>query len=198
MDLEFTAFQRQRTWTLVPYQPHMNVVVYKWVFRIKRNPDGSVNKYKARLVAKGFHQQPGVDFIETFSPVVKHTTIRVILSLALAYNWPLRQLGVECAFLHGDLHEEVYMVQPQGYVDPTHPSHVCRMIKSIYGLRQAPRAWYDKFASKLLELGFTISLSDPSLFIYAHGNTRLYVLLYVMISSSREISLRYNFSYSRP
>lgn len=179
MDLEFTALQRQGTWTLVPHQPHMNVVGCKWVFRIKRNPDGSVNKYKARLVAKGFHQQPGIDFIETFSPVVKHTTIRVILSLALAYNWPLRQLDVECAFLHGDLHEEVYMAQPQGYVDPTHPSHVCRMIKSIYGLRQAPRAWYDKFASKLLELGFNISASDPSLFIYAHGNTRLYLLLYV-------------------
>ena len=104
------------------------------------------------LMAKGFLQLPGVDFIETFSLVVKHTTIRVILSLAVTYNWLLRQLDVECSFLHGDLKEEVYMSQPQGYIDSTKPNHVCRMIKSIYGLRQALRAWYEKFGNHLLEL----------------------------------------------
>lgn len=114
MDLVVTALQRTGTWTLVPRELHINVVGCKWVYRIKRNPNGSINRYKVRLVAKGFHQQPDVDFVDTFSPMVKHTIIRVVLALAVAYNWPLRQLDVECAFLHGNLREEVYMAQPQG------------------------------------------------------------------------------------
>ena len=155
MDLEFTSLQRTGTWTLVPHETHMNVVSCKWVYRIERNSDGSINRYKARLVAKGFNQQPGIDFVDTFSPVVKHTTIRLVLALATAYNWPLCQLDVECAFLHGDLREAVFMAQPQGYINPTKPTHVCRMIKSIYGLRQAPRAWYEKFSSQLLNSAFS-------------------------------------------
>ena len=103
-------------------------------------PDASINRYKVRLVAKGFNKQPGVDFVDTFNLVVKHTTIRMVLALATAYNWKLCQLDVECAFLHGDLCETVFMTQPQCYIDSTKPTHVCRMIKSIYGLRQVPRA----------------------------------------------------------
>ena len=94
------------------------------------------------MVAKGFLQQPGVDFVDTFSLVVKQTTIHLVIALAVSHNWPLRQLDVECAFLHGDLHETIFMAQPQGYIDTTKPTHVCRLIKSIYGLRQARRAWY--------------------------------------------------------
>lgn len=179
MDLEFTSLQRNGTWVLVPHEPHMNVVGCKWVYRIKRNPDGSINRYKARLVAKGFNQQPGIDLIDTFSPVVKHTTIHLVLALATAYHWPLCQLDVECAFFHGDLRETVFMAQLQGYIDPTKPTHVCRMIKSIYGLRQAPRAWFEKFSSKLLDLGFTLSASDPSLFVRASSKCITYLLIYV-------------------
>ena len=105
-----------------------------------------------------------MDFIETFSLVVKHTTITLILSLAVSFNLPLRQLDVECAFFDGDLQEKVYMSQPQEYVDPQFLTHVCHMVKSIYGLRLAPRACYDKIASKFVERGFVISLSDSSLF----------------------------------
>jgi hypothetical protein len=110
----------------------------KWVFKLKRNSDGSISRYKARLVAKGFHQQYGIDFAETFSPVVKPPTVRLILALAVTYNWPLRQLNVQNAFLHGVLKEEVYMMQPTGYVASSFPQHVCKLQKSIYDLKQAP------------------------------------------------------------
>jgi hypothetical protein len=101
---------------------------------------GSVSKYKARLVAKGFHQQAEVDFDETFSPVVKPPTVRIILSLATQNQWSLRQLDVSNAFLHGLLKEKVFIAQPLGFVDSTLPSHVCHLQKSLYGLKQAPRA----------------------------------------------------------
>ena len=117
------------------------------MFKLKRNSDGTISRYKARLVAKGFHQQHGIDFDETFSPVVKPPTVRLILALAVTYNWPLRQLDVRNAFLHGILKEEVYMVQPPGYVNAAQPKHVCRLHKSIYGLKQAPQAWIESFTT---------------------------------------------------
>ena len=179
MAAEFDALQRQSTWVLVPPSPSQNVVGCRWVFKLKRNSDGSINKYKARLVAKGFHQQFGIDFDETFSPVVKPPTVRIILSLAVQFNWPLRQLDVSNAFLHGFLREEVYMVQPPGYVDPAHPNHVCKLLKSLYGLKQAPRAWFERFSTELLHLGFQASLSDSSLFIFRQGSLVVYLLVYV-------------------
>ena len=121
MDEEFSALQRQHTWSLVPPPIGKNIVGCKWVFKLKRNSDGSISRYKARLVAKGFHQQYGIDFEETFSPVVKPPTVRLILALAVTYNWPLRQLDVRNAFLHGVLKEEVYMMQPPGYVASNQP-----------------------------------------------------------------------------
>jgi hypothetical protein len=120
-----------------------------------------------------------LDFDETFSPVVKPATVRLVLSLAAQYSWSLRQLDVSNAFLHGSLNEHVFMRQPPGFVDPQHSSHVCLLQKSIYGLRQAPRAWFEKFSSHLLTVGFTASLADPSLFVYKNGSTVIYLLLYV-------------------
>uniref|UniRef100_A0A2N9H8F5 Integrase catalytic domain-containing protein n=1 Tax=Fagus sylvatica TaxID=28930 RepID=A0A2N9H8F5_FAGSY len=140
MHEEYSALQRQHTWTLVPPPFGKNIVGCKWVFKLKHNSDGTISRYKARLVAKGFHQQHSIDFEETFSLVVKPPTVRLILALAVTYNWPLRQLDVRNAFLHGILKEEVYMVQPPGYVNAAQPKHVCRLHKSIYGLKQAPRA----------------------------------------------------------
>uniref|UniRef100_A0A2N9J1J5 Reverse transcriptase Ty1/copia-type domain-containing protein n=1 Tax=Fagus sylvatica TaxID=28930 RepID=A0A2N9J1J5_FAGSY len=117
MASEFAALQRQHTWQLVPPSSDQNVVGCRWVYKIKRNSDGSVSRYKARLVAKGFHQQAGVDFAETFSPVVKPPTVRIILSLAAQNQWSLRQLDVSNAFLHGLLKETVFMAQPLGFVE---------------------------------------------------------------------------------
>ncbi|KAM2637579.1 hypothetical protein EV1_022054 [Malus domestica] len=176
---EFNALQRTGTWTLVPYKSSMNVLPNKWVYRIKTNSDGSIERFKARLVANGFHQQEGIDFCETFSPVVTHATIRLILSIALHFQWPISQLDVQNAFLHGTLNEEVYMRQPAGFVDPQFPSHVCRLRRSLYGLKQAPRAWFQCFSQKLEDLGFTASQADSSLFTYFDGSTIIYLLIYV-------------------
>ncbi|KAJ0522439.1 putative RNA-directed DNA polymerase [Helianthus annuus] len=176
---EYSSLMRHGTWTLVPYDPRSNVVDCKWVYRLKKDQHGCVQRYKARLVAKGFHQQHGIDYTETFSPVVKATTIRVVLSLAVQHKWPLRQLDVQTAFLYGDLKETVYLKQPPGFVDPRYPNHVCRLRKSLYGLKQAPRAWFHRLSSALLALGFKGSNTDPSLFVYCASDTVLYMLVYV-------------------
>uniref|UniRef100_A0A2N9EEC7 Integrase catalytic domain-containing protein n=1 Tax=Fagus sylvatica TaxID=28930 RepID=A0A2N9EEC7_FAGSY len=179
MQDEYDALIRQGTWSLVPPPQHHNIVGCKWVYKLKTHSDGSIARYKARLVAKGFHQQQGIDFDETFSPVIKPPTVRMILSLAVSLNWPLRQLDVSNAFLHGILKEEVYMSQPQGYISAQHPDYVCRLYKSIYGLKQAPRAWFERFTGQLIQFGFTASAADSSLFIYRSKTIIAYLLLYV-------------------
>ncbi|OMO94717.1 Integrase, catalytic core [Corchorus capsularis] len=140
MSDEVNALLRNGTWKLVPSTPSQNVIGCKWIFKVKRNSDGSISRYKARLVAKGFNQRPGVDFQETFSPVVKPTTIRIILSIATQRKWMVLQLDVNNAFLHGTLNETVYMKQPPGMIDSSNPDYVCKLKKAIYGLKQAPRA----------------------------------------------------------
>lgn len=120
-----------------------------------------------------------MDYLETFSPVVRTATIRLVLKVATARNWPLKQLDVSNAFLHRDLQEPVYMFQPSGFVDSSKPDHVCRLTKALYGLKQAPRAWFDTFSRFLLEFGFVYSKSDPSLFTYINKNIVLILLLYV-------------------
>ncbi|CAH9086626.1 unnamed protein product [Cuscuta epithymum] len=178
MEEEMNALKRNQTWTLVPRQAQ-HPITCKWLFRIKRHADGSIARFKARLVVRGFLQQPGRDYAETFSPVTKPATIRLVLSIALARNWPLRQLDVNNAFLHGSLSEEVYMVQPPGFIDSSQPTHICRLNKALYGLKQAPRAWYLELSRFLLSTGFRKSRADASLFIYAHRDILMYFLVYV-------------------
>ena len=176
---EHAALLQNHTWDLVPRPPRANIVSGKWVYKHKFQSDGSLERYKARWVLRGFTQRPGVDYHETFSPVVKPATVRTVLSLALSQDWPIHQLDVKNAFLHGTLSEAVYCSQPTGFVDTALPSHVCKLNKSLYGLKQAPRAWYSRFATYLLALGFTEAKSDTSLFIYRRGTDTVYLLLYV-------------------
>ena len=154
---EITAVHRKGTWTLVPPPSGKKIVGTMWILRVNTNAYGSLSKYKARLVALGFTQKPGLDYIETFSPVAKRTTVQVILSIALSNNWCLKKLDVNNAFLHGTLTEEVNMSQPKEFVDSTRPSHACRLRKAIFGLKQAPYAQYDELSGYLLSLGFKAS-----------------------------------------
>lgn len=135
--------------------------------------------YKARLVAKVFTQMFGVDFTETFSPVVKPATIQIVLCLAISRQWPIRQLDVSNAFLNGVLSETVYMSQPPGFIDPQHPNHVCKLQKALYGLKQAPHAWYNRLRDVLLQWGFTNSCTDSSMFLFDRHGVFLILLVYV-------------------
>ncbi|KAI3701690.1 hypothetical protein L6452_26950 [Arctium lappa] len=179
MQEEHDALTRNNTWSLVPPESAPNIVGCKWVFRTKFKPDGTVERLKARLVAKGFHQRPGLDYIETFSPVVKPASLRLILSLATSHNWCLRQLDINNAFLQGTLTEDVYMSQPPGFTDSSFPHHVCKLNKAIYGLRQASRAWYNELKSFLFSTGFKPTISDPSLFVHTSTSSPIYILFYV-------------------
>ncbi|GJY89227.1 ribonuclease H-like domain-containing protein [Tanacetum coccineum] len=176
---EYTALIKNNTWILVPRPPDANIVRSMWLFRHKYNADGTLSRYKARLVANGSTQLAGIDVDETFSPVVKPATIRTVLSLAISRHWPVHQLDVKNAFLHGSLSETVYMHQPPGFRDPQHPDHVCLLQRSLYGLKQAPRAWFQRFAAYAARVGFHHSRCDSSLFIYRQGADTAYLLLYV-------------------
>ena len=176
---EINAQLRYGTSELVPPEKYQNVIGCKWVFTLKYKANGELDRYKARLVAKGFHQQLGHDFTETFSPVIKSTTVRSVFHVAVTKGWRLRQLDVNNAFLQGTLEEEVYVTQPPGFVDQDRPHYVCRLKKALYGLKQAPRAWYQELRSYLLTVGFLNSTADTSLFTYHRGSDIIYVLVYV-------------------
>ncbi|CAL1371986.1 unnamed protein product [Linum trigynum] len=178
MSKEIYALELNGTWTLVQLPPGKRAIAPKWVYKIKFNPDGTIERYKARLVAKGYTQIEGVDFHDTFAPVAKLVTVRCLLAVAVSRGWFLHQLDVNNAFLHGDLEEEVYMQIPQGFAQPGE-TRVCRLNKSLYGLRQASRNWYHKFTDALCSLGFRASPADHSLFIFRRGSTFVVALIYV-------------------
>ncbi|KAI0523320.1 hypothetical protein KFK09_005715 [Dendrobium nobile] len=179
MSDEFHALQKQSTWTLVPPPANTLILGCKWTFKTKLLPNGTVDKFKARLVAQGYDQQYGINYQETFSPVAKMTTIRILLTLAINRNWQIIQLDVSNAFLHGDLTENIYMRQPPGFINAASPSYVCKLHKSLYGLKQAPRQWFEKLTSFLQTQGFRFTRSDPSLLSYRLNHTQIFFLIYV-------------------
>ncbi|PKU62800.1 Retrovirus-related Pol polyprotein from transposon TNT 1-94 [Dendrobium catenatum] len=179
MEAEFNALQHQQTWVLVPAPANKHILGCKWTFKTKTLPNGQIERYKARLVALGYEQRYGEIYKETFSPVAKMPTIRILLALAITRKWPLLQLDVSNAFLHGDLPDDIYMRQPQGFVDPNNPNAVCKLRKSLYGLKQAPRQWFQKLTDFLREKGFRFSQSDPSLLLFTQTHIRIYLLIYV-------------------
>ncbi|KAJ0575491.1 putative RNA-directed DNA polymerase [Helianthus annuus] len=178
MNLEMEALMRNQTWELVDLPSGRKPIGCKWVYRVKYKANGEVERYKARLVAKGYNQREGLDFGETFSPVVKMVTVRCILSLAVQNSWTLYQLDVNNAFLYGSISEDVYMLLPEGYYNKNE-TKVCKLVKSLYGLKQAPRKWNEKLTSVLLELGFVQSSCDHSLYVLSKSTVFIVLLVYV-------------------
>ena len=157
MEVELKAMEANHTWSIVPVPTGKNTVGCRWIYNIKQKADGTVERYKARLVAKGFTQQEGLDYFETFSPVAKMVIVKTLLTIDVSKNWQLTQLDVNNAFLHGDLFEEVYMDLPLGYkpnITIQREKMVCKLHKSIYGLKQASRQWFAKFSQFLISIGF--------------------------------------------
>jgi hypothetical protein len=176
---EMEALMKNKTWNLVPLPRGKKTVGCKWVFSIKHKADGSIERYKARLVAKGYTQTYGVDYQETFSPVAKLNTVRVLLSLAVNLDWPLHQFDVKNAFLHGDLEEEVYMDIPPGYSVTTGTNEVCKLQRALYGLKQSPRAWFGRFSLAMKKYGFKQSDSDHTLFLKRQQGKVTALIVYV-------------------
>lgn len=196
MDVEVAAFKANQTWKLVQPNSSMNVLSCKWVFKQKLTETSEVEHFKACLVTNEMRQLDGIDMTETFAPVVKPASIKIILSFAVTWGWELRQYDVSNAFLHDILNGEVYMRQPPGYKDPDRPTTVCKLERSIYGLHQSPRAWFYRLRFFLVSIGFTKSLSDQSSFVYSKGDTKAFFLVYVddiiLVSSSKSFTKEFS------
>lgn len=181
MGEEMSSLNKNHTWELVPRPKDKSIVGCKWIFKIKEGTsEKEPIRFKARLVAKGFTQKEGIYYNEIFSPVVKYTTIRVMLAFVAYFDWELEQLDVKTAFLHGDLDEKIYMSQPKGFEDKAKPDFVCFLKKSLYGLKQSPRQWYKRFDSFVKSIGFKRSDFDHCLY-FQHKNKDecVFLLLYV-------------------
>ena len=154
---EMDSILANGTWEITDRPYGCKPVGCKWVFKKKLRPDGTIEKYKARLVAKCYTQKEGEDFFDTYSPVARLTTIRVLLSLAASHGFLVHQMDVKTAFLNGELKEEIYMDQPDGFVVPGQEGKVCKLLKSLYGLKQAPKEWHEKFERTLTPAGFVVN-----------------------------------------
>ncbi|KAL0442260.1 UNVERIFIED_CONTAM: Copia protein [Sesamum radiatum] len=180
MDDEMSALISMGTWELVEVPPDTDAVACRWVFTLKFRADGTLERYKARLVAKGFTQTYGADYFKTFSPVAHLNSIRVLFSLAVNLDWPMYQMDIKNAFLYGDLNETIYMEQPPGYVAQGEKQRmVCKLKKAIYGLKQSPRAWFDKFSRIIGEFGFSRCQADHSVFVQTTTSGMVVLAVYV-------------------
>ena len=175
---EMEAHSLNGTWEIVKLPPGKRAIGSRWFMKVKRNADGSLDRYKARLVAKGYSQRPGFDFKETFAPTVRYATIRTILAIAALEDLELRSVDISHAYLNGTLEEEIYMQQPEGF-EVGGPDHVCRLRKSLYGLKQAGRVWNKTLHSVLTSMGFSRIQSDHGLYIFIRDDVRMFMPVFV-------------------
>ena len=180
MNEEMKSLQRNAIWEVVDLPAGKKPVGCRWIFSVKYKADGEIERFKARLLAKGYSQTYGIDYVETFAPVAKINTVRILLSLAANFDWPLHQFDVKNAFLHETLQEEVYMELPPGCKLQVEGSkQVCKLRKSLYGLKQSPRAWFDIFTSSMKAFGYQQSSSDHTLFIKHNEGKLTMLIIYV-------------------
>ncbi|GJS72443.1 retrotransposon protein, putative, ty1-copia subclass [Tanacetum coccineum] len=179
MNVEMQSMKDNDVWVLVELPPNARTVGSKWLFKKKTDMDGAVYVFKACLVAKGFTQTYGVDYEETFSPVADIRAIRILIAIAAYYDYEIWQMDVKTAFLNGHLSEEVYMDQPEGFVDQKYPNHVCKLKRSIYGLKQASRQWNKRFDNEIKKFGFTQNRDEPCVYLKASGSYIAILILYV-------------------
>nr|GEY51556.1 retrovirus-related Pol polyprotein from transposon TNT 1-94 [Tanacetum cinerariifolium] len=179
MQEELNEFERLEVWELVPRPNKVMVITLKWIYKVKLDELGGILKNKARLVARGYRQEEGRDFEEYFAPVARLEAIQIFLAYTAHKNMVVYQMDAKTAFLNGNLREEVYVSQPDGFVDQDNPNHVYKLKKALYGLKQASRAWYDMLSSFLISQDFSKGSVDPTLFICRNGNDLLLVQIYI-------------------
>jgi len=176
---EVESILQNHTWELVDLPPGCKPLGYKWIFKRKMKADGTIDKYKARLVIKGFRQKEGLDYFDTYSPVTRITSIRMLIAIAALYNLEIHQMDVKTAFLNGDLDEEIYMEQPEGFIVPGQEKKVCKLVKSLYGLKQAPKQWHEKFDRAMILDGYKINECDKCVYVKNTDKGYVIVCLYV-------------------
>lgn len=189
MNAEIASIERNKTWKLVDLPKNRKAIGLKWVYKVKRDPEGRVIKHKARIVAKGYVQKYGVDYEEVFAPVARIETVRLILALAGSYGWQVHHLDVKSAFLNGDLEEEVYVTQPEGFQRKGEENRVFKLAKALYGLKQAPRAWNSCLDQYLRSLGFVRCDHEYSVYTKKEKDEDLIIGVYVddlIVTGSRE------------
>ncbi|KAJ9541880.1 hypothetical protein OSB04_028386 [Centaurea solstitialis] len=179
MQEELNQFSALKVWRLVKRPQDKSIIDTKWLFKNKKDEHGTIVRNKARLVAKGYRQQEGIDYDQTFAPVARLEAIRMFLAYAAYKDFTVFQMDVKTAFLYGHLKEEVYVTQPEGFVDPDHPDYVYILDKALYGLKQAPRAWYEELSTYLLSKGFKKGSVDSTLFIMKEGDHIVVIQVYV-------------------
>ncbi|GKC22744.1 retrotransposon protein, putative, ty1-copia subclass, partial [Tanacetum coccineum] len=179
MNTEMQSMKDNQVWNLVDLPPNCRTVGSKWLFKKKTDMDDNMHTYKDRLVAKGFTQTYGVDYKETFSPVANIKAIRILIAIAAYYDYEIWQMDVKAAFLNGRLNEDVYMVQPEGFVNPKHLRRVCKLQRSIYGLKQASNIWNKRFDEEIKKYGFTQNPDEPCVYKRASGSIIVFLILYV-------------------
>ncbi|GJT54819.1 retrovirus-related pol polyprotein from transposon TNT 1-94 [Tanacetum coccineum] len=179
MQEELNQFIANDVWELVPQPKNMTIIGTKWVFRNKLDENGIVSRNKARLVAQGYNQQEGIDYDETYAPVARLESIRILLAYACALDFKLFQMDVKSAFLNGFINEEVYVAQPPGFIDFEKPDHVYKLKKALYGLKQAPKAWYDRLKAFLIKHEYKMGMVDNTLFTKKKSSNLIIVQIYV-------------------
>ncbi|GKA07037.1 retrovirus-related pol polyprotein from transposon TNT 1-94 [Tanacetum coccineum] len=179
MQEELNQFKTNDVWELVPNPMDMTIIGTKWVYRNKLDENGVVTRNKARLVAQGYNQQEGIDYDETYAPVARLESIRILLAYACALDFKLYQMDVKSAFLNGFINEEVYVAQPPGFIDFAKPNYVFRLKKALYGLKQAPKAWYDRLKAFLIKHDYSMGMVDNTLFTKKKDSNLIIVQIYV-------------------